>query len=470
MASKGFNLPSLLVTLFMSLLFVSFASVDAQDTKLDRAKNIYKNLEYNTTAFNDLKPVWDITEPGMVRHIFNRFVIKNAFRINGDPAAFYDIENRINLIYDGMVFIELRRRYYDNEIEYIRFYTPNKNLTGVGGKNYFFDPVEDHLVIKKILGEDTYEYIKSRLYSDVDLTKTESSTSRLYNFDIYLHLTQPKIMFYKMNVGAKNRLLFSYFGRWGNDHINYPGWYFTDYFMGASVTFMDSILPKSPYTGYTLDLGFGVPARQPTFTFNDDTYGRRLFKGGDNIYFRLTGNPLKMVMPELARLHFKLEAMFRVAEYNFDDYKIDYISQFYSLNNFFVFFADYREWVNVVDMWNLNTGLGFSINDIVHNYLVPDLRSLTELNSGKEGTKFNLFTEASLVKSNGMLKHNLTLQINYDFSDNYGYFGFKSKVMLSKVFGFEFKYYKGYNNNTQAIPYYRLDNYLVFSPIIRINY
>ncbi|GJQ63810.1 MAG: hypothetical protein SCALA702_28630 [Melioribacteraceae bacterium] len=470
MASKYYLSGIKFLSLFIVFLFTSSQHVNAQDEKLERAKNIYSNLEYNTIAFNDLKPVWDITEPGMVRHIFNRFVVKNAFRINGLPAESYDIENRIQYIYDGKVFIELRKRYYDDEIEYIRFYTPQKNDGGTSSKNYFFDPVEDHLVIKKILGENTYEYLKSRLYSDVDLTKSESSTSRNYNFDIFLHFTQPKLMFYKMNIGAKNRLLFSYFGRWGNDHINYPGWYFTDYFMGVSTTFMDSILPKSAYSGYTLDLGFGIPARQPTFTFNDDSYGRRLYKGGENIYFRLTGNPLKMVMPELARLHFKLEGMFRVAEYGFDDFNIDYITQFYSLNNFFVFFADYREFVNVLNMWNLNAGLGFSINDIVHNYIVPDLRSLTELNSGREGTKFNLFTEASLIKSNGMLKHNLTLQINYDFSDNYGYFGFKSRVMLSKVFGFEFKYYKGYNNNTQAIPYYRLDNYLVFSPIIRINY
>jgi hypothetical protein len=76
------------VTLFAQ----SATSPEAVAARRERVEKIYRGLEYNTTSFNDLKQKWIITDPSYIREIFNRFVVKNALRINGRKPTFAEIE------------------------------------------------------------------------------------------------------------------------------------------------------------------------------------------------------------------------------------------------------------------------------------------------------------------------------------------------------------------------------------------
>ena len=68
-----------------------------------------------------------------------------------------------------------------------------------------------------------------------------------------------------------------------------------------------------------------------------------------------------------------------------------------------------------------------------------------------------------------MLHFNTALMLNYNFSDNYSYLGLKGKFMLTNTVGFEFKYFVGIPFSGH-LPYYRQGSYILFSPILRINY
>ncbi|MDP3148251.1 MAG: hypothetical protein Q8N83_03880, partial [Ignavibacteria bacterium] len=103
-----------------------FAPLKITDPKELRLEKIYRNLEYNTTAFNDLKKTWVVTDPVYVRELYNRFVVKNALAIQGIKPSLETLQAKSRDIYDGNVFVELRKRYYDDEIEILRFFTESK--------------------------------------------------------------------------------------------------------------------------------------------------------------------------------------------------------------------------------------------------------------------------------------------------------------------------------------------------------
>ena len=143
----------------VSLFAQSTTSPEAVASRLERVEKIYRGLEYNTTSFNDLKQKWIITDPTYIREIFNRFVVKNALRINGRKPTLAEIDKNAQYIYDDNVFVDLRRRFYDDEIEVIRFFKEPKMAT-VDSSDYFFDQVQDYIFIKDILGNELYQDMK----------------------------------------------------------------------------------------------------------------------------------------------------------------------------------------------------------------------------------------------------------------------------------------------------------------------
>ncbi|HRI48355.1 MAG TPA: hypothetical protein PK559_14715, partial [Ignavibacteriaceae bacterium] len=73
-----FNQSILKFTFFLLLVLSIQVGLYAQNedslARASRLEMIYRNLEYNTTAFNDLKKIWVVTDPVFIREIFNRFV------------------------------------------------------------------------------------------------------------------------------------------------------------------------------------------------------------------------------------------------------------------------------------------------------------------------------------------------------------------------------------------------------------
>ncbi len=453
--------------LFILSFCVSLVFAQVPDSvKLERIKTIYRSLEYNTIAFNDLKNTWDITDPLFVREIFNRLVVANALRVDGEKPSYDFVKEKAQDIYAGKVFIELRRRYYDNEIELMRFFTESK--LDSTRNTYFFDPLTDNIQIRHILGDKVYDELKKQFYAYNDLTKTYYDSKDAYEFDINLQLFEPNLMFYSMTTNQRNKYLVSAIGRWGNDYIVIPGWYYPNYVAGLKLTYIDYLINNRPHYTYSVEVGMGMTAHQPTFEYNV-LDAVRLYNTGNSLYFKFDGNPLTLFLDKVDNYNFKLILSLAVTQFPATSFDLDYVSKFYSTRNYFAFVFTYKNIFNVMDLGWLNASASISGFD-VYNYLYsPKYSQLIDLEPDASKFKYNLNFEAFLSNPTGLLHYKTGVLWNINFSDAYSYFGVKALLMLSNTVGFDFKFFTGFSFKGD-LPVYRQGTYLIFSPIVRINY
>ena len=455
-------------------MFISVCSLYAQTAdqavspRVARIEKIYRSLEYNTTSFNDLKQTWIVTDPVYVREIFNRFVVKNALRINGRKPTLEEVEARANYIYNGNVFIDIRRRFYDDELEVLRFFKETRLATS-DTSEYFFDAIKDFVFIKDILGNDLYLDLKKQMYALNDITKTSYDTKPAFNFNIYLHLYEPELMFWSTTTNGRNKYLASAFGTWGNDHISLPGWYFPDYVAGFRLAYADSIVNSIPVTTYSVEAGVGIPAIQPNIGVDNFT-GRKLEHSGPGFYLKAEGQPFKQISEKIPDFNVSLTAYFTIGTNKAVDFDLPVGSKFFSTRNYFDFFLRKDNLSHLSEWGNVYAGVGFSAFDVKY-YQITGLPEPVLANSIFEnGFRYAITTEAGLSNVGGLLSHNVGVLFNYSLSEKTVYLGLKTGVMISNSVGFDFKVMTPIQVGGSLQPTYRSDTYLVFSPIIRINY
>ncbi|MDP3149129.1 MAG: hypothetical protein Q8N83_08365, partial [Ignavibacteria bacterium] len=337
--------------------------------------------------------------------------------------------------------------------------------------DYFFDEIRDYVFIKNVLGEEMYQDLKKQFYALNDLTKSQYDNKYSYNYDIYLHFFNPELMFWNATTNQKNKYLVSLVGRWGNDYIAMPGWYYPDFVTGVKVTYIDYLINNRPNNTYVLEMGTGLPARQPVLGIESEDISKRLFHTGTSLYFKAQGNPLKLFWDDMIDLEITLQGMLSLTQYKTKDFNINYLTQFYSQRNHLTFFVRKKELLNFSEVGAFGVGLGLSSYDIYHFLLDPDQIKLTDLETNNKGKfKNNILAEAFISGEGGLLAHNLSTLFSYDYTESYGYVGFKMFFMLNNTIGFDFRYFTSYRFSTKPLPFYRTNSYLVFSPVIRINY
>ncbi len=459
----------ILLVLFV-LCAASFAqNAVSKDSRLVRIEKIYRNLEYNTTSFNDLKQTWIVTDPVFVREIFNKFVVHNALKLGGRKPTVTEIEANAESIYEGDVFIDLRKRFYDDEVEMIRFFKEHRNFQDTS--DYFFDPIFDYVSIRDILGEKLYNDLKSQAYALNDITKTSFDYKPAYNFDIYLHLLDPEVMFWNATTNNRNKYLVSVFGKWGTDRTGLPGWYASDYIMGFKLQYEDSLVNNKEEITYSGEFGVGIPAAQPDLGVDTNFSGRKLKHSGTPLYMKFVGKPFKSVWEPIEDMELQAAIQFSIGTQNAADFNLPMFSTFYSTRNYFDFFFKQNNITRLSDFGNLGAGFGVSAFDTKFYQIVPGATSPRLINGPtKNGFKYALNTEATLSNEGSVLSHNLTLQLNYNFSEKLVLFGVKFSAMVSNTVGFDIRIVSPILAGASVIPAYRSDTYLVFSPIIRINY
>lgn len=452
------------------LLIIPFSLVKAQDNRetLTDLKKIYESLEYNTIAFDDLKQKWIINDPLFIREIFNRFVVRDALRLNEAKVDIETVKKLTQQIYDGVVVIDLRKRYYDSEVELFAFI--NVDEIGKEEPKYLFDPIIDGFYLREIIGGALYERVKVEGYFLSDITKQIYDVKPGYFFDVKLNLLEPEVMFWNTTSDYRNKYLLSLFGMWGNDRIFIPGWYSKEYVAGLKLTYYNTISQNPKNFTYSVSVGASLPSGRPFV--GDKTY-KPLFISGKSLYFNIIGDPLKFVFDDFEDFQVMLEVKYTMDDYAKKDYGITDSLDFYSNRTYFNIEAKKRNLFNLFDFGQFEIGLGVSNPDINWYRITKRNAKVIDLEAGKKEwtDKFNhhVYLDLGAVRTGGLIQHSTNFIISHNLKDG-GYFGLKTQVMLSENFGFDVRIFSMYGTEKKKMAPWREDSYLVFSPIIRINY
>ncbi len=517
--------------LFISIFIFFQQLIVSQDFK--ELKRIYESLELDTEAKDNLKQKWIINDYLFVKEVYSRFKARNAFRINGNRVLNMDlIKSRLYQIEDGRIIIDVRRRYYDEEIEYFAF------ISSVTLKP-LFDPIIDGFYLKEILGDKLYSRIKSKEYAFIDMSVKKFYTLEGFFYDINLNLLNPELMFWSSTSDnrnlpeskeellnqeidttgifsdttsfysendttmlndvspemttetvqpnkklvaeddlafyiGKNKYLVSIFGKWGNEYINVPGWYYSDYIGGLRVTYYSEIDPRKSlnHYAYSVYVGTSYPSVRPIKQEKETI--RPLFNSGKNVYFKISGDPLKYIFNNFKDSEFFLEGLFSVSSRNKNGYGINYAIDFYSIRNYFVFGGKKRNIFSLGDFGQFEAGLGIATHDIHYYQIIPDTNKIWDLESEKGPMdRFNhfVYAEFGFTRSGGLIQHSLSGMISHNVQFGFGYVGLKARIMIYETFGLEVIVQTAYGGSKEhPFPHWREDSYFVLSPIFRINY
>ncbi|KAB2909250.1 MAG: hypothetical protein LC102_00660 [Ignavibacteriales bacterium] len=454
------------------ILLFSFPVLRAQEPGNDEAtelKTLYKSLEYNTLAFDDLKQKWMVDDPTFIREIFNRFVVRNALRLNGRTPKVDVVKEKTKLVQDGEVTIEVRKRYYDDEMEFFAFY-PSDEI-GKDNPKPLFDPIYDGFLLKDIIGEKTYDKIREITYFYKETTKEQTYTKQGYNFEVNLNALRPEVSLWNVTTEGSNKYLVSLFGQWGSDKALWPGWYSNEYFLGARLTYFKSISNDPDKFTYRLSVGAGVPSNRP---YKDDMKVDRLWVSTQAVYGKLEGYPFAFIDSDFMKdILFSLEAKITITPYKTKDFgKFNQVTDFFSNKTIVNWELRKRNITDVFNLGQLEVGLIWSSSDIFKLRLDPTKSEIIDREAGRKTymQKFNhiISLEVGLRKNAGLVQHAFDLAFGYG-TDGYGYYGLKGFAMITGNFGLDVGVYNSFGLDKKKYPY-RYDTYIVFSPILRINY
>ncbi len=454
-----------------SLLFVLAFTVKAQSqtapSEFDKQQRIYESLEYNTVAFNDLKQKWVISDPLLVREIFNRFVVHNALRSGGMNISLNVLKEKTNLIYESKVVIDLRKRYYDDEVEFFAF-IPESELQSAK-PNYLFDPITDGYLLKDVVGDKVYEKIKTQGYFYSSLTKSNFDSKNGYYYDIYLNALEPHLMFWNTTSANRNKYLVSTFGKWGNDLIMLPGWYSGEYIVGGALTYYQSI--SNDLSKYLYDVRVGT-ALSSGYPFRGGIAPRDHLKNtGQSIYLRASGDILKYFIDGADGYYLTVEAKYSLDEKRKKDFNVPLTDTIFSVRDYATISLNVPDITDLGDLGIFEMGGGISTSDIYRYQLSALSSKLTDMDKKKSfGEKFshNVFVKCGVSRSGGLIQHHVWTMFTYN-TTGCGVIAAGGQVMLGEQFGIDLRIMKSFGVDQKKDPW-RPDTYIVFSPILRINY
>lgn len=452
-----------------SILLICFSKVIfSQTEEAAELKRIYESLEYNTIAFDDLKKKWLISDPMFIREIYNRFVVKNALRINSQSVTIDIIKDRSQNIYDGTIYIDLRKRYYDDEIEFFAF-LPESEVQK-DKPNYLFDPITDGYHLRDILGEKIYQKLQEQSYQFSDITKEYFDSKPGYLFDIKINILEPEVMYWSTTSSERNKYLLSAIGKWGHDLILLPGWYSNSYILGSKITYYKNLSSNPQDYTYSITVGANMDAGRP---YKGDRTQTQLRNSGQGVYFKLSGDPLKYLIEGWEDFHMDIEGQITISEYKRNEFFLRDSTRFNSIRNYFSVMLKKKNLFNLFDFGSFEAGLGISSAD-EHSYLFAlrnaNLVDLEPKKSGFNRFKHYVVADVGIARSGGLIQQNLNVLFGYNVQGGYGFFGAKAYVTLSDIIGFDVRFYSAFNSDSKKFPTWRPESYIVFSPVIRINY
>lgn len=428
----------------------------------EEVRTIYNNIEYNTAGYEDIQPTWVVLDPNLVREIYVKLMNKNAFKV-GDARPSADLmKKRLEELQEGKVGVVCKQRYYDDQLEKLQF-------VSFGDSTPVFDAIQDYVYMKDVLGE-VYGTIQKKDYPHKDVTKGLYDSRQRYYYDLNFNLLNPEIMFWSTTTSAfqRNRWLLSIFGRFGNDDIDLPFWFKGTVIAGLKITYLSNVeLNDREYSKSSIYLGWEEPISFSIGTASG-RFVRQVFKSpllfgsGSNLFSRLTISSDYDYTGWARYRMLGVEGSFAVIDK--DQMPVSTPDPFYSIRNTITASYDIRH-ASIAGSSNLfDFGGGISWHDL-HRYsrMTGQLKEI-------ESKKDNIipYVEAGISQDGDLLHYSIGGEFNLNVSEGYGFFVFKSFLVLSNTIGIDFRYFKALDSS--KLTPWQYDNYVVFSPIIRINY
>lgn len=452
---------------FLILLAGKSFAQNADSSVAGQLKTIYESLEYNTLAFDDLKKKWVLTDPFFVREIYNRFVVRDELRINDQRVSLDIIKQRSQEIYDGKILVDMRKRYYDDEIEYFAF-VPEEEIDKENPK-YLFDPVRDPFLLRDILGEKVYLKMKDQSYFFSNLTKEEYDTKNGYYFDLYVNVLEPRVMYWTTTSSFRNKYTLGFFGKWGADQVFLPGWSSMEYIVGSELSYYKAIASNPDKYSYRVNVGISFPS---TIPFVSELPATPLMVSGQAVYFKISGDPLKLFGEDIGDFTVNYEVKYTATTFTPKDLGNTKQIDFFTNRAYFILEGRLKNLYNLGDFGNVEAAVGMSSMDINKFRSVPGSSKTTDLESNKsiiEKLDYMLFVDGGIARTGGLIQHRFHLTLGYSTA-GYAVVGIKSQTMLSGNFGFDIRVMSALGQDKKSFPTWRKDAYIVFSPILRINY
>jgi hypothetical protein len=430
---------------------------------------INKDITYKT---DDLKkPIWKINDLDLIIEIIEELNnkkelktydgnIKDTCNVIGDD----ELNKLWTIVHKNDLKIICRQRYYDNQIEHIEFLV-NGDIK--------LKPLNDWILIREALSEPKYEKIKQKNYSYTNYTKENFNTSN-DTFYVMCSAISSEAILSSLDLDTKG--LFSAYYQMGCDNINLPSWYKGSINFGLKY----KLLPyrgrnNINYERFSIALGWDGPLNfsiqnNSVPGFMESMFKERLLRStSDNLFLGLSFSPsdddpapfswlaTDSRDNEFIQLH--AEASFPIYESDVSIPNRD-ISSFYSIRGHF---SANGTICNLMNFFNI--GASFSYFQLYNYSKITDVYRPSILGSKKH---YLIGIEPAISREDMPIAYYISPQINFDLSDGQNFFVLKSQIMFFNFFGVEFKYLESLNKKKTAP--WQYDNYIIISPIIRINY
>ncbi|NUM70466.1 MAG: hypothetical protein HUU43_06435 [Ignavibacteriaceae bacterium] len=164
----------------------------------------------------------------------------------------------------------------------------------------------------------------------------------------------------------------------------------------------------------------------------------------------------------------ELETMINLNNKSVSDYGGKVKKKFYTIKNYVTFAGTFQNLANLGDFGILDCKGGVAVHDVENLLVDPSQVDFVKL--GESSFNTLVFAEGILSRNADFLQHRISAYLNYNISGNYMFFGLTTHFTISNTLGLDFLYSIpafGQEN----IPFWQNQDYfVVFSPVLRINY
>ncbi|MFA5804945.1 MAG: hypothetical protein WC879_09890 [Melioribacteraceae bacterium] len=463
------------LAIIIVLIFFCFIDSNAQSKDDIDQTTLYKIISKLVNPRNVLNTnKLLISDANLINSVLGQLIYYNLPEFDSNKT---DASVNLDKIHEYEELIDQNKAYMiielgDKQIYSIQFLSSAK----VAPK---FKEIRDAYNLEDMLGT-LYGKLTGKQYHYSEINPSKVDTERQRKYDIYFNFLKPEFLIDSW-VNEENkttsRFKLSAEGKWGEDLIVNPGWFYPSYFAGLNLSHFRTketgIIKELDRPSWSIFVGVALAKKS---MINSNLPPKPLRSSGNGIFLRLKGRPAQIIDNALPSFweNFEIEfnGKFNYSKYYWEQYEINESTDIYSNRNYFAFQFKNIHDIQIIDFGSLKWSIGLAFYDIYHYQMYPQFKSVEDLEkdkSNKDKYISSVFAEIGVEKNtNGVFQHDFRIFMNYEPSTKCAYYGFLFNFLINDTFGFDFRYFRNFTGISN-LPPWRNDEYFVFSPIIRIS-